>query len=252
MARRARNERPAWAAIIDGVPVAYSVLPSTAGDGWTEPHVVKRASDALVAITPLSYFAAALLEMTGTHKAAELDTASSPAELRRPSVTADEIRKWHDQTISLARRLDMTPETRAAMRAHAARVMATHNWPAAFVYAHKVPANSKVRRGLRLTMLLWGLEQLRRAGDDVEGTRADSEALWKGWRAQLYDLFEGLPDATRPVFADKSLDMRCSRFEKETLIAGHGPALMVWLLNAALPIAVGRSQTTAPAPNPTR
>jgi hypothetical protein len=190
-----------------------------------------------------------MLEMASTHKAAEIDTHNLPPEsLEREPVEDDEIRDWHRRTLSLASRLDLPPQTRESMLALAEHVNGLQDWPARYIRPAKLPSNSKARRALRVTILLWGLEHLRRAGEDVEG-RAKDGALWRTWREQLFALFDGMPDDVRPKVSDGSLDNRFQRFENEWLQSNQGAALMAQLLNTAIPIAIRRaSQFNSPAP----
>jgi hypothetical protein len=229
------------------------LLPSNFEDEWEEPHIVKTAlgpantdHPRVLSADPLSPVVAALLEIAATHKAADIDRRNLPDEsILRNAVTGEEIRAWHRHTMSLADRLDLSADDCLAVKQLADRMKAAHDWPALFIRPNKLPTNSADRRELRLTIALWALETLRRAGDDVENRKAPSDAFWRAWRIQLYELFDGLPDEERPTFSDKALDNRFQRFEKERVIPEARSRLMVWLLDAAIPLAGRRTAELA-------
>lgn len=249
MPARPHQERYHWdCPHVSGVICRFTLLASDRDLEWDEPHLVKilprqkpvigaphpatLADVESVSTVPLSLIVSALLTIAREHKHAEALRQSDREAWRWSPVTSDEVLSWCVKTESLAARLDLTPETRASMKRLASQLRAADEWPAAF-FATK-PRNSAERRILRLSIVLWTLEHLRRAAADLEPNALD-EARWSDYRRELYDLFEDLPqssETTRPTF-ERSLAERFARLERR-IRPKRSNQLMAWMLESAI------------------
>jgi hypothetical protein len=245
MPRRAHQEQYAWGPVPGEALVStFLLMPSTRDADWTEPHLVKVAItggtpgvpvERLDHVTvlfdvPLSAVVYALMQMAITHTRADT-VASAP-----PSVLGSRAKKWAKETRQLAALLDLRRPERQIMRGLADHNASTPDWPQMFFKT--VPRNSRERRTKRLSTLLWALEQLHRAGCDVEDALstppASSEpALWRRWR----DLFYTQSDEQRPrKLFNRAIDERVSRLDHD-IIPTRTPSLMAAVVNvAAIPL----------------